>query len=108
LVNLDPAQRLRHTMQAPTFENSSKAPILQRTLEGHRKPVTSIAFSPIHSQSAFSSHTKQIQQILASGSVDGTLTLWSFDYLQSNDDKLKRNAKRSDDIRAYRLVKTFL
>ena len=79
-----------------------KPPQLRRRLQGHRTAVTDIAFSPINATFAFSSKMRKNQQLLASSSLEGILTLWSFPW----DKKTNENSrtKRSEEVRTYRYV----
>ena len=80
----------------------NKFPQVQRKLEGHRKPITDVAFSPTNAASAFSPHSKRPQQLLASSSLDGMITLWSFPHHQFIGDEQLTRTKRAENVRAYR------
>mmetsp|Transcript_39800 Transcript_39800/g.48485 ORF Transcript_39800/g.48485 Transcript_39800/m.48485 type:complete len:686 (+) Transcript_39800:61-2118(+) len=107
-------------------------PQLERTLRGHRGPVTCVAFSPDTYASGFasslptsnSSGKDQCQHhLLASSSLDGMLTLWNFSTKNSgithktdlssgvNDKKKSAAGSKSNssgsgrgDVRAYRFL----
>jgi centriolar protein POC1 len=86
-------------------------PIIEKTLRGHKDAVTSISFNP----SSKLSHRKQVpaNEQLASASLDGTLTLWTWTRCPNdccND--LKKGLNHSspklssckEDVRAFRFA----
>ena len=66
-------------------------PTIDRSLQGHRSPISSVAFHPSPSLLATrkTSKLEDVEQI-ASSSIDGELTIWNF------------SSKK--DVRAYRYV----